>query len=181
MHTFGFPCRIDGIVEVANKYNIPVIEDAAESLGSFYKGKHTGNFGLAGILSYNGNKTITTGGGGSASGAAPGESSSRTPGRRNRPALHQLPHGVENFRDPDLRDAAALPSFAVAPGLSARDAIPILLDQDHAAGALGSAGQGTLLLHGAFVVPWGPPFGDGRAVGLKGISGKQRLFEVVWE
>jgi len=64
MHTFGFPCRIDGIVEVANKYNIPVIEDAAESLGSFYKGKHTGNFGLAGILSYNGNKTITTGGGG---------------------------------------------------------------------------------------------------------------------
>src|SRR4030066_366551 len=51
-------------IEVANKYNIPVIEDAAESLGSFYKGKHTGNFGLAGILSYNGNKTITTGGGG---------------------------------------------------------------------------------------------------------------------
>lgn len=64
MHTFGFPCRIDEIVEVANKYNIPVIEDAAESLGSLYKGKHTGIFGLAGILSYNGNKTITTGGGG---------------------------------------------------------------------------------------------------------------------
>ncbi len=64
MHTFGFPCRIDEIVEVANKYNIPVIEDAAESLGSLYKGKHTGTFGLAGVLSYNGNKTITTGGGG---------------------------------------------------------------------------------------------------------------------
>ena len=64
MHTFGFPCLIDEIVEVANKYNIPVIEDSAESLGSFYKGKHTGTFGLAGILSYNGNKTITTGGGG---------------------------------------------------------------------------------------------------------------------
>jgi perosamine synthetase len=64
MHTFGFPCRIDEIVEIANKYNIPVIEDSAESLGSFYKGKHTGTFGLAGILSYNGNKTITTGGGG---------------------------------------------------------------------------------------------------------------------
>ncbi len=64
MHTFGFPCMIDEIIEVANKYNIPVIEDAAESLGSFYKGKHTGTFGLAGILSYNGNKTITTGGGG---------------------------------------------------------------------------------------------------------------------
>jgi aminotransferase in exopolysaccharide biosynthesis len=64
MHTFGFPCRIDEIVEIANKYNIPVIEDSAESLGSFYKEKHTGTFGMAGVLSYNGNKTITTGGGG---------------------------------------------------------------------------------------------------------------------
>ena len=64
MHTFGHPCRIDEIIEVANKYKIPVIEDSAESLGSFYKEKHTGTFGLAGILSYNGNKTITTGGGG---------------------------------------------------------------------------------------------------------------------
>lgn len=64
MHTFGFPCRINEIIYVADRYNIPVIEDSAESLGSFYEGKHTGTFGLAGILSYNGNKTITTGGGG---------------------------------------------------------------------------------------------------------------------
>ena len=64
MHTFGFPCRISEIVEIANNYNIPVIEDAAESLGSFYERKHTGLFGTAGILSFNGNKTITTGGGG---------------------------------------------------------------------------------------------------------------------
>ncbi len=64
MHTFGHPCRIDEIIEVAEKFNIPVIEDSAESLGSYYKGRHTGTFGLAGILSYNGNKTITTGGGG---------------------------------------------------------------------------------------------------------------------
>lgn len=64
MHTFGFPCRIEEIVEIANNYNLAVIEDAAESLGSFYKNKHTGTFGLAGILSYNGNKTVTTGGGG---------------------------------------------------------------------------------------------------------------------
>ncbi len=64
MHTFGHPCRIDEIVEVAKKFSIPVIEDSAESLGSFYKGRHTGTFGLAGIISYNGNKTITTGGGG---------------------------------------------------------------------------------------------------------------------
>lgn len=64
MHTFGFPCRIDEIVDIGNKYDIPVIEDSAESLGSYYKCDHTGLFGLAGILSYNGNKTITTGGGG---------------------------------------------------------------------------------------------------------------------
>ncbi len=64
VHTFGFSCRIDEIVEICNKHNIIVIEDSAESLGSFFKNKHTGTFGTAGILSFNGNKTITTGGGG---------------------------------------------------------------------------------------------------------------------
>ncbi len=64
MHTFGFPCRIDEIVKICKEYNIPVVEDAAESLGSFYKGKHTGTFGKIGVLSFNGNKIITTGGGG---------------------------------------------------------------------------------------------------------------------
>ena len=64
MHTFGHPCRIDKIVEIGNKYGIPVIEDAAESIGSYYKGQHTGTFGMMGVLSFNGNKTITTGGGG---------------------------------------------------------------------------------------------------------------------
>ena len=64
MHTYGHPCRIDEIVDLCGRYNIIVIEDAAESLGSFYKNKHTGTFGEIGILSFNGNKTITTGGGG---------------------------------------------------------------------------------------------------------------------
>lgn len=64
MHTFGHPCRIDEIVEICNRYNIPVVEDAAESLGSFYKGQHTGTFGKIGVLSFNGNKILTTGGGG---------------------------------------------------------------------------------------------------------------------
>ncbi len=64
MHTFGNPCRIDEIVEICNEYGIPVIEDAAESIGSYYKGQHTGTFGLMGVFSFNGNKTITTGGGG---------------------------------------------------------------------------------------------------------------------
>ena len=64
MHTFGHTCRIDEIVEICSKYNIDVVEDAAESLGSTYKGKHTGLFGKVGVLSFNGNKTITSGGGG---------------------------------------------------------------------------------------------------------------------
>jgi len=64
MHTFGHPCLVDEIVEICNQYHIPVIEDAAESLGSYYKGHHTGTFGEIGVLSFNGNKTITTGGGG---------------------------------------------------------------------------------------------------------------------
>jgi perosamine synthetase len=64
MHTFGHPCKIDEIISLCNQYNIPVIEDSAESLGSFYKGKHTGTYGKIGIISFNGNKTITCGGGG---------------------------------------------------------------------------------------------------------------------
>jgi len=64
MHTFGHPCRIDELIEICNQYGIELIEDAAESIGSYYKGKHTGTFGKIGILSFNGNKTITTGGGG---------------------------------------------------------------------------------------------------------------------
>lgn len=64
MHSYGFPCRIREIVEICQSYNIPVIEDAAESLGSRIGTMHTGRFGQSAILSYNGNKTITTGGGG---------------------------------------------------------------------------------------------------------------------
>lgn len=64
MHTFGHPVHLDELVALCKKWNIELIEDAAESIGSFYKGKHTGTFGRVGILSFNGNKTITTGGGG---------------------------------------------------------------------------------------------------------------------
>ena len=64
MHTFGLPLYIDELMEVCNKYNIPVVEDAAESLGSYYKEKHTGAFGLLGVFSFNGNKIVTAGGGG---------------------------------------------------------------------------------------------------------------------
>lgn len=64
MHTFGHPCRIDEIKNIAEEYNLILIEDSAESLGSTFNNKKTGSFGLAGVLSFNGNKTVTTGGGG---------------------------------------------------------------------------------------------------------------------
>ena len=64
MHTFGLPCRIEEIVAICEPYGIPVVEDAAESLGSYVGGRHTGTFGKIATLSFNGNKVITTGGGG---------------------------------------------------------------------------------------------------------------------
>lgn len=64
VHLYGLSANMDEIVEVCNKYNVALIEDAAESLGTYYKGKHTGTFGKFGIFSFNGNKIITTSGGG---------------------------------------------------------------------------------------------------------------------
>jgi perosamine synthetase len=64
MHTFGHPSNLESLLAIAHDFNITLIEDAAESLGSYFGGKHTGTFGLLGTLSFNGNKTITTGGGG---------------------------------------------------------------------------------------------------------------------
>ncbi|WP_270581984.1 LegC family aminotransferase [Butyricimonas virosa] len=64
MHTFGHPMKIDELLDICSEYHIELIEDAAESIGSLYKGKHTGTFGKIGAISFNGNKTITTGGGG---------------------------------------------------------------------------------------------------------------------
>ena len=64
VHVFGFPAKINEIKKICRKYNIYLIEDAAEAVGSFYNKKHLGTFGDMGILSFNGNKTITSGGGG---------------------------------------------------------------------------------------------------------------------
>ncbi len=64
MHTFGLPCRIEEIAAICAEWGVALVEDAAESLGSYVAGRHTGNFGVFGTLSFNGNKIITTGGGG---------------------------------------------------------------------------------------------------------------------
>ncbi|WP_433692501.1 LegC family aminotransferase [Herbaspirillum seropedicae] len=64
MHTFGHPVDLDALIAVCQRWHLVLVEDAAESLGSYYKGRHTGNFGTIGVLSFNGNKIMTTGGGG---------------------------------------------------------------------------------------------------------------------
>ena len=64
MHTFGHPVKIDELVQICQEWHLELVEDAAESIGSLYKGQHTGTFGKVGAISFNGNKTITTGGGG---------------------------------------------------------------------------------------------------------------------
>ena len=64
MHTFGHPSAIEDTLAVCTRYQVPLVEDAAESLGSYYRGQHTGTFGVAGTLSFNGNKIVTCGGGG---------------------------------------------------------------------------------------------------------------------
>jgi len=64
MHTFGHPCNIEEILVICEQWNIPLVEDAAESLGSQFQGKHTGTYGLLAAVSFNGNKIITAGGGG---------------------------------------------------------------------------------------------------------------------
>lgn len=64
MHTFGHPVELEELIAVCSKWHIPLVEDAAESLGSYYKGQHTGTFGACSAVSFNGNKIITTGGGG---------------------------------------------------------------------------------------------------------------------
>nr|WP_321266996.1 LegC family aminotransferase [uncultured Sulfurimonas sp.] len=64
MHTFGHSCRVDEIKDICDKWHITLVEDAAESLGSYYQGRHTGTFAKLGAFSFNGNKIITSGGGG---------------------------------------------------------------------------------------------------------------------
>lgn len=64
VHLYGLSADMDNIIQICNKYNVPIIEDAAESLGTYYKNRHTGTFGEFGVFSFNGNKIITTSGGG---------------------------------------------------------------------------------------------------------------------
>lgn len=95
MHTFGHPVELDELIAVCSNWKLSLIEDAAESLGSFYKGKHTGTFGDYGAISFNGNKIITTGGGGTVL-CKTGESGART---KHITTTAKVPHFYEFYHD----------------------------------------------------------------------------------
>lgn len=111
MHTFGFPVHMDELLVICDKWQIPVVEDAAESLGSFYKGKHTGSMGLLGCFSFNGNKTVTCGGGGAiiSNDVALGTYAKYLTTTAKRPHSYEFYHDEMgyNFRMPNLNAALA--------------------------------------------------------------------------
>jgi len=121
MHTFGHPVDLDPLVELCNRWKLEMVEDAAESLGSFYKGRHTGTFGRIGVLSFNGNKIVTTGGGGALlfSNEAEGKFAKHITTTARRPHKWEYFHDMlgYNFRMPNLNAALGcaqlenLPSF----------------------------------------------------------------------
>ena len=111
MHTFGFPVHLDELILVCNKWNIPIVEDAAESLGSFYKGRHTGSFGKLGVFSFNGNKIVTCGGGGAivTNDEELGTKAKHLTTTAKRPHRYEFYHDElgYNFRMPNLNAALA--------------------------------------------------------------------------
>lgn len=122
MHTFGHPADLDGLLSLAHDFNLALVEDAAESLGSYYHGQHTGTFGRLGTLSFNGNKTITTGGGGAILTNDP---------ELARHAKHltttaKLPHAWE-YRHDEIGYNYRLPNLNAALGCAQLEQLPFML------------------------------------------------------
>lgn len=119
MHTFGHPVNLDGLLAIARDFNIALVEDAAESLGSYYHGQHTGTFGVLGTLSFNGNKTITTGGGGAILTNNP-ELARRA---KHLTTTAKLPHAWE-FRHDEIGYNYRLPNINAALGCAQLEQLP---------------------------------------------------------
>lgn len=124
VHVFGHPVDLDPLVEVCREYKIEMIEDAAESLGSYYKGTHTGNWGRASILSFNGNKTITTGGGG----AIITNDEQLGNLARHLTTTAKIPHRWE-FRHDAIGYNYRLPNINAALGCAQMEQLPKFLEQ----------------------------------------------------
>ena len=123
MHTFGHPVDIDGLLAVARDFNLALVEDAAESLGSYYHGQHTGTFGLMGILSFNGNKTITTGGGG----AILTNNVALARHAKHLTTTAKLPHAWE-YRHNEIGYNYRMPNLNAALGCAQLEQLPVMLD-----------------------------------------------------
>jgi aminotransferase in exopolysaccharide biosynthesis len=123
MHTFGHPARILDILELAREFNLAVVEDAAESLGSFYNGQHTGTFGMFGAISFNGNKVITTGGGG----AILTNDESLAKRAKHLTTTAKLPHRWE-FRHDEVGFNYRMPNLNAALGCAQLETLSAKLD-----------------------------------------------------
>ena len=123
MHTFGHPVDIETLLEVAREFHIAVVEDAAESLGSTWHGRHTGGFGLLGTLSFNGNKTITTGGGG----AILTNDSSLARRAKHLTTTAKLPHRWA-FEHDELGYNYRMPNINAALGVAQLERLPALVE-----------------------------------------------------
>ena len=122
MHTFGHPVDLDGLLAIAHDFNIVLVEDAAESLGSYYHGQHTGTFGLMGTLSFNGNKTITTGGGG----AILTNNSELARHAKHLTTTAKLPHAWE-YRHDEIGYNYRMPNLNAALGCAQLEQLPTML------------------------------------------------------
>ena len=122
MHTFGHPVDVDGLLAIAQDFNITLIEDTAESLGSYYHGQHAGTFGLMGTLSFNGNKTITTGGGG----AILTNDTALAKRAKHLSTTAKLPHDWEYQHD-EIGYNYRLPNLNAALGCAQLEQLPVML------------------------------------------------------
>jgi len=124
MHTFGHPVDLDPLLDVCQRFRIELIEDAAESIGTLYKGRHTGNWGRLSALSFNGNKIITTGGGG----AILTNDEDLASRARHLTTTAKIPHRWEfahdrvgyNYRLPNINAALGCAQLEQLPGFLAR-------------------------------------------------------------
>lgn len=123
MHTFGHPVDLEGLLAVARDFSLALVEDAAESLGSYYDGRHTGTFGLMGTLSFNGNKTITTGGGG----AILTNDSELARRAKHVTTTAKLPHAWD-FRHDEIGFNYRLPNLNAALGCAQLEQLPAMLE-----------------------------------------------------
>jgi len=127
MHTFGHPVDLTGLLAVAHDFSLALIEDAAESMGSYYHDQHTGTFGLMGTLSFNGNKTITTGGGG----ALLTNDAALARHAKHLTTTAKLPHAWE-YRHDEIGYNYRMPNLNAALGCAQLEQLPGKLDSKRA-------------------------------------------------